>query len=565
MEAAKNSDSEIDFNDVFGGPPWTRYSYRGSRIKPWEDSPTGSVERLVFGESRRRTSDESVRSRRWCSPGLRLLTPDKIESSAALVHADLSSPANMTKSVDVHVTGSYLHTPNTNLSRFSSPATQIFRNKSGQSRGQTLFSHASSSVNDSLHSTRSLEKDIDKNLKPETGSARNKFHFSMHKWANVEIPLLMCTLKGCSNVSALSSNSMQKFGVQNEDLSAEKQDTNPVSGFSLMEVIPASSLLRDEIERKGYEEAITEAGTEETMERASVKRKLEEKKMNSSNKAEANKRGFRSPKNRVKGMVKDFFRISNQESPKTKTNVSSGLKNRSRRRIQEEVDDIISNLDTNVEIMTDALKTTKLASDVSAESVKMAPNATITTPFDVKVPADDANEETKTSNKQKFTQNRTIRKLEDINFQNDSDSVANRACVETIDELSLDNFQVEELGSVMNKLTKTQELETIMALDSKIQMWSSGRTGNIRSLLSTLQLVLWADSGWKPVALVDILEANAVKKAYNRAMLCLHPDKLQQKGVDAHKKYIAEKVFDILQEAWDHLNSLDGFNTLVIM
>ncbi|KAM0060762.1 putative Chaperone J-domain superfamily [Helianthus debilis subsp. tardiflorus] len=115
-----------------------------------------------------------------------------------------------------------------------------------------------------------------------------------------------------------------------------------------------------------------------------------------------------------------------------------------------------------------------------------------------------------------------------------------------------------------------------MALDSKIHMWSSGRTGNIRSLLSTLHFVLWAESGWKPVALVDVIEANALKKSYNRAMLCLHPDKLQQKGIDSHKKYIAEKVLDILHvpeillyaflttntctslllhaEAWNHLN-----------
>lgn len=95
-ETARNSDSDIDFNYVFGGPPLTRYSFRGSRIKPWEEltcSPTGSVEKAVFGESysstRRRTSDESVRSPGWCSPGLRLFTPDRIEPSAALVHADL--------------------------------------------------------------------------------------------------------------------------------------------------------------------------------------------------------------------------------------------------------------------------------------------------------------------------------------------------------------------------------------------------------------------------------------------------------------------------------------------
>lgn len=64
--------------------------------------------------------------------------------------------------------------------------------------------------------------------------------------------------------------------------------------------------------------------------------------------------------------------------------------------------------------------------------------------------------------------------------------------------------------------------------------------------------MLWADSGWKPVALVDIIEANAVKKAYNRAMLCLHPDKLQQKGADSNKKYMAEKVFDILQVNYEN-------------
>lgn len=59
--------------------------------------------------------------------------------------------------------------------------------------------------------------------------------------------------------------------------------------------------------------------------------------------------------------------------------------------------------------------------------------------------------------------------------------------------------------------------------------------------------VLWAESGWKAIALVDIIEGNAVKRAYQKALLCLHPDKLQQKGVASHQKYLAEKVFDTLQ------------------
>jgi hypothetical protein len=46
---------------------------------------------------------------------------------------------------------------------------------------------------------------------------------------------------------------------------------------------------------------------------------------------------------------------------------------------------------------------------------------------------------------------------------------------------------------------------------------------------------------------VDVIEGAAVKKAYQKALLCLHPDKLQQRGAAMHHKYIAEKVFDILQ------------------
>lgn len=47
--------------------------------------------------------------------------------------------------------------------------------------------------------------------------------------------------------------------------------------------------------------------------------------------------------------------------------------------------------------------------------------------------------------------------------------------------------------------------------------------------------------------LVDIIEGNAVKRSYQRALLSLHPDKLQQKGATSDQKYTAEKVFDILQ------------------
>lgn len=119
------------------------------------------------------------------------------------------------------------------------------------------------------------------------------------------------------------------------------------------------------------------------------------------------------------------------------------------------------------------------------------------------------------------------------------------------------NYIIEELSEDQVNLPVTSEdHQTTKALDAKIQKWATGKKGNIRSLLSTLQYVLWVESGWKPVPLVNIIEGNGVKRAYQRAMLCLHPDKLQQKGASPHQKYTAEKVFDILQEAWDQFNLL---------
>lgn len=113
-----------------------------------------------------------------------------------------------------------------------------------------------------------------------------------------------------------------------------------------------------------------------------------------------------------------------------------------------------------------------------------------------------------------------------------------------------------ELQAEQEQAEKIKSPET---LDSEIKRWSAGKEGNIRALLSTMQYVLWPESGWKPVPLIEIIEGVAVKKAYQKARLCVHPDKLQQKGATFQQKYIAKRVFDILQEAWTIFNSLDPF------
>ncbi|KAK1391699.1 J domain-containing protein [Heracleum sosnowskyi] len=93
------------------------------------------------------------------------------------------------------------------------------------------------------------------------------------------------------------------------------------------------------------------------------------------------------------------------------------------------------------------------------------------------------------------------------------------------------------------------------SLDTQIKGWSTGKEGNLRALLSTLQYILGPGSGWQPISLTDIVTSKAVKKAYRKATLYVHPDKLQQRGASIREKYICEKVFDLLKVGWARFSS----------
>lgn len=66
--------------------------------------------------------------------------------------------------------------------------------------------------------------------------------------------------------------------------------------------------------------------------------------------------------------------------------------------------------------------------------------------------------------------------------------------------------------------------------------------------------MLWPECGWQPVSLTEMVIPNAVKKVYRKATLCIHPDKVQQKGATLQQKYVAEKVFDILKVHLCHIS-----------
>ncbi|QCE15735.1 cyclin G-associated kinase [Vigna unguiculata] len=108
---------------------------------------------------------------------------------------------------------------------------------------------------------------------------------------------------------------------------------------------------------------------------------------------------------------------------------------------------------------------------------------------------------------------------------------------------------------IQTKMEQEERRRIADSADVQIKRWSAGKEGNMRALLSTLQYVLWPECGWQPVSLTDMITSAAVKKVYRKATLCIHPDKVQQKGATLEQKYIAEKVFDILKESWTKFNA----------
>uniref|UniRef100_A0A803QEH4 J domain-containing protein n=1 Tax=Cannabis sativa TaxID=3483 RepID=A0A803QEH4_CANSA len=117
----------------------------------------------------------------------------------------------------------------------------------------------------------------------------------------------------------------------------------------------------------------------------------------------------------------------------------------------------------------------------------------------------------------------------------------------------------QELMDNKHGIVQSSESQMEMRLqDENIRLWSSGKEKDIRLLLSTLHYILWANSGWSAISLTNLIESSQVKKAYQKARLCLHPDKLQQRGVTVPQKYVADKAFSILQDAWASFISQDA-------
>ncbi|KAE8700759.1 hypothetical protein F3Y22_tig00110556pilonHSYRG00700 [Hibiscus syriacus] len=117
----------------------------------------------------------------------------------------------------------------------------------------------------------------------------------------------------------------------------------------------------------------------------------------------------------------------------------------------------------------------------------------------------------------------------------------------------------EKKSEAKGEKERSEEHIKMDILDDDVKLWSSGKENNIQLLLSILHQILWPSSGWNMIPLTSLKESSQVKKAYQKARLCLHPGKLQQRGATISQKYVAEKAFTVLQDAWAAFISQDVF------
>ncbi len=119
------------------------------------------------------------------------------------------------------------------------------------------------------------------------------------------------------------------------------------------------------------------------------------------------------------------------------------------------------------------------------------------------------------------------------------------------------------------KLEEARERETVEAMEKaerqehaqylrpKLDAWARGKHDNIRALLGTLSDVMWEGSRWKPVSMADLMDPSAVRKAYRKAIILMHPDKVKQRGGTSEQIYLADYLFDVTNDAWKHFEDTE--------
>jgi len=107
----------------------------------------------------------------------------------------------------------------------------------------------------------------------------------------------------------------------------------------------------------------------------------------------------------------------------------------------------------------------------------------------------------------------------------------------------VNDLRAKEASAAQDRETE-RDLEKVIKL--RVQQWQNDKK-NLRALLASLHEIA-PPCQWKPMSLAELLDAAAVKRAYKKALLAVHPDK--QPPEDLEKKVLAQHIFDGLRDAW---------------
>jgi hypothetical protein len=85
-----------------------------------------------------------------------------------------------------------------------------------------------------------------------------------------------------------------------------------------------------------------------------------------------------------------------------------------------------------------------------------------------------------------------------------------------------------------------------------------GKKNNIRALLCSLHTVVWEGAKWNKCDMHQLVSAADVKKAYRKACLAVHPDKVSWYWQHYAHKFLSLKQATITVYAF--INSMDTFH-----
>lgn len=120
---------------------------------------------------------------------------------------------------------------------------------------------------------------------------------------------------------------------------------------------------------------------------------------------------------------------------------------------------------------------------------------------------------------------------------------------EAVTRLRAANLAAERLDDEKFALSDT--------VSERVSRWRSGKEGNLRALLASLDTVLWEESGWKKVGMGELILPGKVKVVYMKGIARVHPDKIPTTAT-TEQRMISAAVFATLNEAWDGFKRENG-------